>query len=179
MLIVALWAFAEATLFFVVADVPISAIGILYGFRRAALAALVAAPAAASGGLIMQAWAAENPELCRRILDHIPGVSSGLMTSAASAYAAEGTRAMLWGSFQGVPYKLYAWSAASTGTAAIPFFLASIAARLPRFLLVATVSASLRPALRRWLTPRSVAILFLMFWSLFYAAYFLTMAARD
>lgn len=177
-LIVALWAFAEATLFFVVADVPISAIGIRYGFRRAALAALVAAPAAASGGLIMQAWAAENPELCWKILDHIPGIGSRLITSAASAYAVKGMPAMLWGSFQGVPYKLYAYSAALTGTAAVPFFLASITARLPRFLLVAAVSASLRPPLQRWLTPRSVAILFLIFWSLFYAAYF-TMMAHD
>jgi len=178
MLLVAVWAFAEAMLFFIVADVPISAIGFRYGFRRAAAAALVAALAAGGGGLIVKVWASADPEAYRTVLEHIPGISPGLISRAVSAYAGDPAGAMLLGSFKGIPYKLYAYAAGLSGATVLPFFAASIGARLPRFLLVATLSAAVGSALRDRLTAFRIRLLFLAFWVLFYAVYFTLMAAH-
>lgn len=175
MALVALWAFAEALLLFIVADVPISAIGLRSGIRRAVLAALVAAIFAALGGIAMLHWAASDPAGSRAVLESLPGISPALYDSAAADWREGGVLAMLAGSFQGVPYKLYAHAAGIGGAGTAAFFLASIIARLPRFLLVALAFGALGPHLRKRLAPRALWVLFGAGWSLFYAAYFTSM----
>lgn len=178
MLLVALWAFAEATLFFIVADVPISAIALRHGARRALLAAIAAAPAAALGGIVLLAWAANDPALCLRVLEQVPGIAQETIDQAAADYRAGGTLAMLEGAFRGVPYKLYAYAAGTEGAGAAGFALASIAARLPRFVLVAVLFSLLGKWLREKISGRTLAALFLAGWTLFYVGYFTLVAGR-
>ena len=170
--LVALWAFAEALVWFVVADVPISAIALRHGFARAARASLVAALAAAVGGLVMLCWAAAAPEASRALLEHIPGIGPALIDGTVAHWRAGPFAAMLGGAFSGTPYKLYAHAAGLAGAAPLGFFAASLAARLPRFLIVAAVSGWLGPRLRRHAAPRAIAGIFAAFWVLFYCTYF-------
>jgi membrane protein YqaA with SNARE-associated domain len=177
MLLVVLWALAEATLFFIVADVPISVIGLRHGWRRAWAAALLAAPAAAAGGVALAWQASLHPHAVYRALLAIPGIGPHLLAQAGGVYAQDGVNAMLAGSFSGVPYKLYAYAAGMRQTGLAMFFLASIAARLPRFILVASISSVLGAVLRPRLRPFQISALFAAFWILFYAIYFAAMAA--
>jgi hypothetical protein len=172
MLLVALWAFAEATLFFIVADVPISAIALRYGVKRGLLAALIAAVAAVPGGLAMLAWAANDPASCLAALQKVPGIGQAAIEQAAAAYQAGGMEAMLKGAFSGVPYKLYAYGAGTEGAGIGNFALDSLAARLPRFALVAIAFALLRKALEHKMSGRTLTVTFVAGWGLFYTAYF-------
>jgi membrane protein YqaA with SNARE-associated domain len=171
-LLVALWAFAEATVFFIVADVPISAIALRYGARRALLAALTAAPAAALGGIVLLAWAHNDPGLCLRVLEQIPGIAQETIDRAAADYRTGGTLAMLEGAFRGVPYKLYAYAAGTEGSGVAGFALASIVARLPRFVAVAIGFSLLGKWLRQKISGPTLAALFIASWTLFYTGYF-------
>ncbi|MCB2059071.1 MAG: hypothetical protein R3E09_18620 [Novosphingobium sp.] len=175
MLLVAIWAFAEATVFFIVADVPISAIGLAGGLRASARAALIATLSAALGGLVVLGWTGHFPNFYRALLAQLPGISPALIDSTASDYATHGWTAMLTGAFGGTPYKLYAAAAAGQVTNAFAFFVASLAARLPRFLLVAALSSWLGKHLRTRISRTILAGLFLGFWLLFYIAYFAAM----
>lgn len=174
--LVALWAFAEATLFFIVADVPIMAAGIRHGLRRAMLAACIAAVAAALGGLVTLEWAAYFPAASRAAIESLPGIGDALIDHAVADWHHGGAGAMFAGSFAGVPYKLYAYAAGLEGAGAAGFFLASVAARLPRFLLIALVSGLAGPHLRRHLPPGLLWPIFAGCWAAFYAAYFIAMA---
>jgi membrane protein YqaA with SNARE-associated domain len=176
LVIVAVWALAEASLFFIVADVPISAIGLKYGVKRALLAALVATLAAAVGGEIVLAWSAADPEGSRAALAQVPAITPAVIDRAAADYARGGTLAMLAAAFRGVPYKLYAHAAGIAGSGAASFFLASCIARLPRFALVAVVFGWLGDALRPRFSSRVIAITGLVGWTSFYLLYFAAMA---
>lgn len=172
--LIALWAFAEALVWFVVADVPISAIGLRHGFARAARASLAAALGAAAGGLVMLRWAATAPDASRAVLERIPGISPRLIEAATVEWSANSFAAMLRGSFSGTPYKLYAHAAGLAGTPPPGFLAMTLAARLPRFLAVSALSAWLGPRLRRHARPRTIACVFTAFWVLFYCVYFWT-----
>jgi membrane protein YqaA with SNARE-associated domain len=176
LVIVAVWALAEATVFFIVADVPISAIGLRYGLKRALVAALVATVAAALGGEIVLAWSAADPVGSRAALLQVPAIGAAAIDRAVADYASGGTPAMLAAAFRGVPYKLYAHAAGIAGSGAASFFLASCIARLPRFALVALGSGWLGERLRQRMSARALALAFAIAWTAFYSAYFIALA---
>lgn len=174
--LVAIWAFAEASLFFLVADVPISWIGLRRGSKSAVIAALVAAPMAALGGLGLRWATLASPAMVHDALVHVPGISEGLLVGATRDWQAKGGLAMLTGSFAGVPYKLYAHAAALGHLPAAALLVLSVVARLPRFVAVALLSGAMGNRLRRTRPAKTLAFLHLGFWLLFYAIYFTAMA---
>jgi hypothetical protein len=177
LLIAAAWAFAEAILFFIVADVPISAIAVRWGWRRGVAAAFVAALAAALGGVLLYAWAAADPAGATAAIAALPGLDSATIAATADQFAAHRYWAMLDGSISGVPYKLYVLAAAGEGRPLIPFLLLSILFRLPRFLAAALVAATLSPLLSARLSMRARLGLLAGLWVAFYAVYFAVMPA--
>ena len=82
------WSFAEATVFFIVADVLLTFIAVAMGLRVALLASLAAAIGAACGGMIMWRHGLADPVAATNLLAAVPFVSSGMiakgMTSMAS-----------------------------------------------------------------------------------------------
>lgn len=174
--LVAGWSFAEGCLFFLVADVPISWIALRHGWRRALLAAMLAAPMAALGGLAMATWTAGDPQSARAALVALPAIDAALIDDALHRWQSGGYVAMAQAAFAGVPYKLYAHAQGTDphGGAA-SFVTGSIAARLPRFVLMALAVATIG----RWLRPRTTlrqrALLFAAGWATFYAWYFAAM----
>lgn len=175
LLLVALWSFAEATLFFLVADVPISFIAVRWGWRRAVAAALVAALGATAGGAATYAWATSDPAGANAAILALPAIDEALIAATSEALAADGAAAMLRGSLSGVPYKLYALAAGSDGRPLLPFLLASPLVRLPRFLFAALGASAISALTARRLGLRGRLGLLAAFWLLFYGWYFATM----
>jgi hypothetical protein len=174
--LVSFWAFAEAILFFIVADVPISYIAVRFGLRPAMKAALLAAVAAAFGGCVLLAGTRVDPEAVNALLVSLPAIDSAMVADNRQAFADQGYLAVIKGSFAGVPYKLYAFSAASNLPGGIlGFFAASFAARLPRFLLAAIFANILGDFLGRRFPMHMRLVALAIFWLLFYSWYFWTM----
>lgn len=174
--LVAGWSFAEGLLFFIVADVPIGWIALNHGWRRGLVAALVAAPAAALGGLVMVLWTGTDPAAAQAALVALPAIDAALVSRAAGQWADGHYLAMARGAFGGVPYKLYAHAWALAPSGGVPtFLLGSIAARLPRFVMVALGTSAIARALPQRVSPRGRRGLFVLCWVAFYAWYFARM----
>lgn len=169
---VALWAVAEAIAFFIVADVPIMAVALKWGWRRGVLAAIVAALWAAVGGVVVHIAVQADPEWAHAFLLGVPGISRDMVDGALKTFGTGSFGAMLAGSFSGIPYKIYAFAAGLRDVPLAYFALASVLARLPRFLLVALFAGWAGPRLRAALPGKRLWIAFVVAWALFYAFYF-------
>ena len=170
--IVAGWSAAEAAIFFIVADVPISWIAVRSGTRAAMLASLVAAVASVAGAAAVLFWASHDPSGAASTMAALPGIDPALVTEAARRYA-EGFDAVLAGSFGGIPFKLFGLEAAKQG--GLLFLVLSPLLRLPRFLAVALFVGGISHFLERWMTVRQRLALLLVLWTVFYAWYFSVM----
>lgn len=170
--LVAGWSAAEAAIFFIVADVPISWIAVRRGSRAAMLAALVAAVASVVGTLAVYFWVSRDPTGAAGAMAALPGIDSGLVGEAADRYR-HGPHAVLAGSFEGIPFKLFALEAAKGPSWA--FLLLAPLLRLPRFVAVALLVGTLSRFLERWLTMRRRLALLLILWTAFYGWYFSVM----
>jgi hypothetical protein len=173
--LVAGWSAAEAALFFIVADVPLSWIAVKSGTRAAILAAIVAAVASMIGGLLLFSWADHDPAAAIAAMNLLPGISPAMVGEAASAYAAHGWWAMLEASFTGMPYKLFAVTAARDGHDLLPLLAATPFVRLPRFVAVALLAGTTSHLLERRLMTRQRLMLLAILWVLFYGFYFAVM----
>lgn len=162
--------FAEATVFFIVPDVLVTAATVRGGLRAGLAAAVAAASGAVVGGLAVALAAAAAPDAVRAGLALVPAITPAMVDRAFAAFATEGLPAMAAGSFGGVPFKIYAAAAGETGAALLPFAAAAFAIRLSRFVLAALAVAALRRLLR--VSDRTAAVLLAVFWTGFYAWYF-------
>jgi len=170
--IVAGWSAAEAALFFIVADVPISWIAVRSGTRAAILASLVAALASVVGTVAVLFWASRDPAGAAVTMAAIPGIDPALISEAASRYS-QGFDAVLTGSFSGIPFKLFALEAAKQG--GILFVFLAPLLRLPRFLAIALCVGGISHFLERWMNVRKRLGLLLILWIVFYTWYFSVM----
>lgn len=175
LILAAAWAFAEAVLFFLVADIPISAVALRFGWRRGVAAAVTGAFAASAGGGLLYGWAAADPAGARAAILALPAIDGAMVSDTARSFRDGGYAAMLAGSLSGVPYKLFALAAAAEGRALLPFLLLSPLLRLPRFLLAAILPAFIGKALSPWLSMTARLVLLAAFWLLFYVFYFAVM----
>ena len=177
--LIAVWALAEAVLFFIVADVPIMALGIRSGVKKALIGAGIAAVFAALGGLILAYYSGLWPKDVYPVLIAVPAIDEALVAQVEADWDARGALGMMIGSFSGVPYKLYAFAAGLAGERSLLWFgwfvLVSILARLPRFVLVALVSGWAGPRLVARFGARAVWAGFGVAWAAFYAWYWSVM----
>ncbi|CTQ52252.1 hypothetical protein LP7551_00769 [Roseibium album] len=167
----AIWGFAEATLFFIVPDVLISSLA-LSSLRKALWACAIAALAASVGGLLVWFFAFNYPLATREILIHIPGISEGSFRSVEHLLTNGLYEGMVQGAFSGVPYKIFAAEAGASRQNPALFTLLSVAARLPRFVLVAFITWSLSHLVGGRLSIKNKLGLCLVLWAVFYIFYF-------
>jgi hypothetical protein len=171
--IVAFWSAAEAAIFFLVADVPISFIAVRSGTRAALLAAVIAAIASMIGALAVLIWAGNDPAGAAAMMAALPGIDWPLEVRAAGIYH-DGPLAMLVASVSGVPFKLFALEAAKGG--GLSLLLLAPLLRLPRFAAVAWFSGTVSNFLSRWMSARGRLLLLGLLWVGFYAFYWSAMA---
>lgn len=173
----ALWSVGEATVFFVVPDVLLTAAVLRYGPRKAWRLSALAACAAMAAGAGMWAWGAADGEGAQAVMLAVPAVGPDLLARVAQEMNAWWPVHVLAGAVSGVPYKLYAVEAGRRGIALLPFLAVSFGARLARFSLSVAIVAAGAAALDRIGAPRAKAALLVLGWFAIYAVYFAIRAA--
>jgi membrane protein YqaA with SNARE-associated domain len=167
----AAWGFAEATLFFVVPDVHLTALA-LRDVRAGLWASLWAAAGALAGGALMWAWGAGAPEVAAATLERVPAVGQAMRARVHLELVEQGWAAVLLGPTSGTPYKLYAATSGALGMSLGGLLAITVPARLVRFAgLVLLAGAIARGPLADW-SPRRRRALHLSGWAVFYAVYF-------
>ncbi len=167
----ALWGCAEATLFFIVPDVLLTSLA-LTSLGKALWAALVAALAATTGGILVWYCAAHDPEATRGVLVHVPGISKTSFTTVQQLLESGLFDGMLHGAFSGVPYKIFAAEAGLSGTGLAQFALLSPIVRLPRFVVMSLIAWGLSRLVGGRLPDRQKLGISLALWAVFYVFYF-------
>ena len=173
--VAALWGFAEATVFFLVPDVWISAVALRAPWRAAWRAAAWALAGALVGGTVMHLWGSTAAGAAERFLDWVPAIASETIERVRGELQRNGYLAVLLGPLGGTPYKIYAAESGSIGMPLAGLLAITVPARLLRFALAATVAAACaRWPLASW-PPRRRLLLHALCWSLFYCWYFTAM----
>lgn len=136
------WGLAEATFFFIVPDLLLTAAVVAFGLKRAFRLSVAAAAAAALGGLLMWLYGASDPAGARSLLLSVPLLGADLLARV------EGEMTGLWplhltvGAITGAPFKIYAAEAGALGVDPLLFALAGFLARLARFSLAIGLTAA-------------------------------------
>jgi membrane protein YqaA with SNARE-associated domain len=170
----ALWGFAEATLFFLVPDVLLTAAAV-GSLRRGLRAAGFALAGAVAGGVVVMLWAGADPEGAARMLLAVPGVSEALVERAQGLVEGGFLAGMTIGSLSGVPYKIFAVEAAGAGLGLGAFAAMSLPARGLRFLVAVLLAHAIGRLLPADWGKRARLGLLAGFWAVFYAFYLAVM----
>ena len=176
------WGIAEACLFFVVPDVPVSLIALARGWRAGLRAAVAAAAGAVVGGTALALFASWAPETALAVVERVPAISpamiarlQAMMAQAESPAALVGT--LILASLTGIPYKIAAACAPGLGIPIWELALITPLVRLPRFVSLAAAGAILRrlaPAMPGWMQPARVRLMIAALgWSAFYVNYWM------
>lgn len=174
----ALWGFAEATAFFIVPDVMLTAAVLALGFAAAMRCAVFAAVAATAGGLLMFLWGANDAEPARNFLLHVPLIGADLLTRVEAEIRGAWALTTAMGAITGAPYKIYAVEAGVAGLSPQLFAVVSFVARFARFALTIGVVAVGARVLRRVGADRFAPWALAAFWTAIYGAYvFIRLAA--
>ena len=170
--IVAGWSAAEAVIFFLVADMPISWITVRSGIKAGLLAAVVAAVASVVGTLAVLVWAGRDPAGATAAMAALPGIDATLVAKGADIYR-QGPLAALIASFSGTPFKLIALEAGKQGGYGL--LLLAPFLRIPRFVAVVLFVGIISRLLEKRMSVRQRLMLLGALWIAFYAFYFAVM----
>lgn len=132
MLFALFWGFAEATLFFIVPDMLLTAIAVK-SLRRGMRACLWALTGALLGGSLMYAWGILDPPQSVATVIQVPAIDEAMVEKVKEDLIQKGLPAIVLGPTQGIPYKIFATQSPTLGIGFLPFLLTSIPARLIRF----------------------------------------------
>ncbi len=167
----AVWGFAEATLWFIVPDLPLTFL-VFKSTRIALRAAIWATLGALLGGTLMYVWGNSAADVARHWVSGVPGISMSMIEEVRDELASDGNRALFRGPLNGVPYKVYAIEAGAGERSLAAFLLVSVPARLARFLIsIAIVAVISRVATARRISATAQKCLLLGFWLIFYVFY--------
>ena len=171
LLLLALWGFAEATLFFVVPDVAISAVAVALGRKAGLVAAGAAVTGALVGGAAMVVWGLDDAAAALGLIERLPAISPTMIEGVKADLAADGLLAVVLGGITGVPLKIYAVAAPEAGFGLAEFLAATALARIIRFAAAALIAdAVARGLLGRFTVVTRLTVLAGL-WAVFYAAY--------
>jgi membrane protein YqaA with SNARE-associated domain len=167
-----LWGAAEASIFFIVPDVVLTAACLRLGAKRALLLAALAAFAAVCAGYLLWRWGAADAAAARGLLLQIPALGPDLIERVRSEMTGSWPWHLLAGSVTGVPFKIYAVEAGALGIGAGGFLAVGLVARFLRFAFTIGLTALglallTRLGLRHW-AGRLLALA----WIGVYAVYF-------
>jgi membrane protein YqaA with SNARE-associated domain len=167
----ALWGFAEATLFFLVPDILLTAAA-LFSPKRSFVQMLAVLIGALLGGALMYTAADKFPDESQSMLLAVPFIKVRLLDKAEGQMQDHGLWAMCLGALSGIPYKVYAVASPRYG----PFekFMAiSVPARLGRLFFSWSIASLLGVLFRRQIdeSPPAALGLLIICWIGFYTYY--------
>ena len=167
------WGLAEATLFFIVPDVLLTAIA-CRSLRASLKASCAAVAGALLGVMIMYGVGYAAPETARAWLARLPAIHPPLIQSVQTQLTRKGLAALLLGPGMGIPYKIYAVECGARRSNELTFLLVSIPARGMRFVLSAVLANGIARLIAPWTRRRAPieTTILVLFWIGFYALYF-------
>lgn len=170
-IVAALWGFAEATLFFLVPDIWLTAIAVSRGRAAAFRAAGWAIAGAAAGGAMMYVWASADPAGAMAAIDSLPAISTAMIDSSREALMQNGLWQLFVGAMTGTPYKIFAAAAPAAGFSLVQLLLVTIPARAVRFVAAILIADVVNRVMAAYVSPRGRLLALAGFWLVFYAGY--------
>jgi hypothetical protein len=155
----------------VIPDVLLSLVALLQWPRSWKHVASAIAGAVVGGALLFQ-WASSDHQNARAAIAGVPFIRENMLTKVDEGFKVHGLYALLWGSIEGIPYKLYAVEAPRF-TPESKFLLATPPARAVRFLFVWSAFGFVAGWLRRRFAVRTPHLLgiYTLVWIVVYAFY--------
>jgi membrane protein YqaA with SNARE-associated domain len=171
----AFWGLAEATVFFLVPDILLTAAA-LFSPKKSFLQTMAVLIGTLMGGALMYTTADRYPDQARSVVLSVPFINQSLLEQAERQMQERGLWAMCIGAFSGIPYKTYA-IAAPRHASFDAFMAVSAAARLARFLAGWAIASLLGMLFRRQIdaNPTAALALLIVCWIGFYTYYWSTM----
>lgn len=169
-----LWGMAEATFFFIVPDVLLSAVA-LRDRRQALLLCLWTLAGALAGGAFMYLWGSHAPDVVWALLVQVPAVNDAMVTGVAESLHETGVLSTFLGPLSGIPYKLYAALAPSADISLGLFLLISLPARMFRFVIISLLAAWVAQYFLSGWPLRLRLALHMSVWAIFYSGFFFFM----
>ncbi len=166
-----LWGLAEATIFFLVPDILITA-SALFSPRRSFFQTVAVLIGALIGGALLYTAADKFPDEAKSIVLSVPFIKEHLLDQSEHQWQDRGVLAPVLGSFSGIPYKTYAVNAPRHAALEV-FLAASVPARFSRFLVSWTCASLLGMLFRRQIQASPLVALSLLAacWIGFYTYY--------
>jgi membrane protein YqaA with SNARE-associated domain len=155
-----LWGLAEATVFFLVPDIIITA-SALFAPKRSFAQMMAVLIGALLGGALLYTAADKYPDEAKNVVLHVPFIKLHTLEQADRQMQDRGLLAMAFGAFAGVPYKTYAVNAPRHAPFEM-FMAVSVLGRFPRFLLSWGLASLLGMAFRRQIQASPLAALGLL-----------------
>ena len=124
------------------------------------------------GGALLFQWSATDHQAARATITRVPFIREHMIAKVDEGLHSQGLYALLWGSIEGIPYKLYALESPQF-TREPGFLLATPPARAVRFFIVWGVFGWIAGRLRAHFALRTVHLLriYLLVWIAVYAFY--------
>jgi len=167
----AFWGLAEATVFFLVPDILITA-SALFSPKKGFAQVMAVLIGALLGGGLMYTAADKYPDDAKNAVLSVPFVKVHLLDQAEHQMQDHGLWAMCLGAFSGVPYKTYAVTAPHHAPFEV-FVAMSVLARLERFLASWGIASLAGMLFRRQIeaSPPAAVALMAVCWIGFYTYY--------
>jgi len=169
-----LWAFSEATFFFVVPDVWLtytSLTSLKKGFKNVIYALI----GALFGGTLMYILGWHDITRISNLLAKIPLVDLSIINEVKESIQSDGVSAMFVGPLKGIPYKIYASFAGALSMNYFIFILISVFARGIRFSLTILITNLFFRTFLNTITLKKKRIILAFIWLIIYIIYFLLM----
>ena len=166
-----LWAFFEATFFFIIPDVWLSYNSIdslKKGFQNVIFALI----GALLGGTLMYILGSYNITSINSMLIKIPLIDATIINQVKESIQSDGLLAIFLGPLKGIPYKIYASYSGALTLNYLMFMLISIFARGIRFSISIIITNLLSKTLLKQVSLINKRIIITILWLLIYIMYF-------
>lgn len=173
------WGLLEATVFFVIPDVFLAFSALFYPMIGV-IFCVVSIAGSLAGGTIMYFLGQYHPGTAFELLTFIPGISEKMIAYVNNGFDAQGLKTMFVAPWEGIPYKIYAVQSAIHKIPFFVFLLASIPARLERFVLAVLIALGFGKFFGRNIAtyPLRWLSFYLILWVLIYTKYIYSLQQR-
>ncbi len=168
-----LWGLAEATVFFLAAEILITWLA-LSNPLRALRAALFALAGGIIGAAILYYWGGRDPFSAMTLLSALPGLTPEILSAAEEALMNNGLWALPDGVLSPATGKAQAIYAQALGIGIVPFLAVYAAVRAFRLLLAGCITLCIGGALQCFLPRKVVILLWALAWAAIYWGVLLT-----
>lgn len=173
MVIIFVWAFLEAIIFFFIPDVALT----FYAVRNKSkfkllVANVVAIIGAVIGGVIVYMISMHHLSFVESVMLKIPAVHQYMIEHVRTSLEEKSVLGLIEAPLFGVPYKLYAMLSYHEGISFLTFIIVSFFARLLRFMLTSYIAYFLSHVVFKHLKASLKIYIWFIVWVIVYLIYF-------